>query len=153
MDKKAYYIGAGGTQTEVTKEVYLAYYRSKRRDRYFERDIKTGKPIRDKDGNVTGYTAAKEDSYERVFGTEENHSGDQESVEDTVIRRITLDTLRNVLDKLPEEERDLIDALFFSNDGEGMSEREYAALSGIPHQTVHSRKLKILAALKKLLGK
>jgi len=150
MNKKQFYIGVNGKQVEVTEEVYLAYYRSKRRDRYFERDIKTERAIRDNAGNIVGYAPSKEDSLERIISANENFIDDQESVEDAVIRAFMSDALHKVLDKLPEVEQQLIDALFFSNGGKGMTEREYAKEIGITQKAVNKRKHKVLAKLKNL---
>ena len=89
---KQYFINAGGQRVPVTVEVYLAYYRSARRMRYFERDIKTESAIRDKDGNITGYRPAKEDSLDRLVETGEDYA-DGESVEDAAIRAMMSDKL------------------------------------------------------------
>jgi RNA polymerase sigma factor (sigma-70 family) len=145
------YICAAGRRVPVTEEEYLAYYRSIRRDRYFEVDLKTESAVRDRDGNITGYKPAKEDSLDRLMEAGEDYADENEKVEDTAIFSLMTDKLYQALDELPEKERELIDALFFSNGRRGMSEREYAAINGIPHPTIHSRKVKILAKLKKLL--
>lgn len=63
-----------------------------------------------------------------------------------------LDKLREALDKLPNEERKLIDALFLSNNGDGMSEREYAKHLGLSKTALHTRKQKVLHKLKKFFG-
>jgi len=44
--------------------------------------------------------------------------------------------LYRCLDLLNDDERDLIDVLFFSNGGDGMSERDYEKLYGVPRKTV-----------------
>ena len=43
-----------------------------------------------------------------------------------------------------------MEALFFSNDGEGMSERDYERSYGVPRKTVAYRKAKIIARLREL---
>jgi DNA-directed RNA polymerase specialized sigma24 family protein len=151
MNNKQYRISVNGTLVDVTEEVYLAYYRSERRMRYFERDIKTRQAIRDKDGKITGYAPSKEDSLDRLLAKGDDFGDDGNIVEDSVITKLTYEGLYKALDKLAPEERELVDALFFSNGGEGMTVREYAKLSGIPFTTIQSRKVKILEKLKKLL--
>ncbi len=47
MKGKVYRISISGTLVRVSKNVYLSYYRSKRRDRYYEQDIKTETAILD----------------------------------------------------------------------------------------------------------
>ena len=153
MNEKPYYINVKGTLVEVTKEVYLAYYRSKRRDRYFEHDIKTETAIYDKGGHITGYRPSKEDSLDRMLETGADFAGDCKSVEDAIVSSLMSDKLHDILRLLTEDERKLIEALFFSNNGNGMTEREYARKIGILQQTIHARKRVILAKLKKLLEK
>ncbi|GHU54121.1 RNA polymerase subunit sigma-24 [Clostridia bacterium] len=62
--------------------------------------------------------------------------------------KLMLEMLLAALDELTADERNLINALFYNE----KSEREYAAESGIPHPTIHSRKNAVLKKLKKLLG-
>ena len=147
MQDKKLYIRINGTPVEVTEEVYLFYYRSKRRDRYYEHDIKTGVPIRDEDGNVIGYTPTKEDSLERLIATGEDFADEHKSVEDTALGNIMSDDLHQALDKLSEQDRTLIDMLFF----QGMTERQTAAVVGLSQKGVNKRKAKILATLKEFL--
>lgn len=151
MSRENYYISVNRTLVEVTEEQYLCYYRSKRRMRYFEQDIKTETPIRDKAGNITGYAPSKEDSLERLCDLGADFVDAQESVEDVTIRALMSDKLYEALDKLPKVERELIDALYFANNGGGMSERDYALITRTHHMTIHSRKVRILQKLKKLL--
>ena len=150
MDSQQFFIGIKGKRISVTEEVYLAYYRSKRRERYFERDIKTETAIRGKDGNVTGYAPSKEDSLDRLIDAGEDYDDGQKSVEDIVISCLMSNALYQALDKLPEADRELIEALFFANGGEGMSEREYADASGVPRKTIAYRRNRVLRRLKKI---
>ena len=147
MNNKQFFISINGEQIEVTKEVYLTYYRSKRRDRYYERDIKTETPIRDRDGHIIGYAPAREDSLDRLIEAGEDFAAEQESVEDTAIRRLMSDKLHKALDKLSGSDRALIDALYF----QGMTERKYADISGIPQKTINDRKNRTLIKLRKIL--
>lgn len=41
-----------GQFVEVTDEVYAAYMKGDRKIRYFENDLKTGRTVKDKDGNI-----------------------------------------------------------------------------------------------------
>ena len=149
-ENKQFYIHADGQRVPVTEEVYLAYYRSKRRERYFERDVKTESAVRDGDGNIIGYKPAKEDSLERLMEAGADYA-DENDVEGTALRAVMSDKLHDALLLLDEDEQALINALFFSNNGDGMSEREYAETSGIPRKTVAYRREKVLGKLKKLL--
>jgi RNA polymerase sigma factor (sigma-70 family) len=150
-DKK-FYISVQGTRVEVSEELYLAYYRSERRMRYFERDIKTERAVRGKNGKITGYAPSKEDSLDRLLEKGDDFADETESVEDGFLKKLMIEKLRSALGELPAGERELIDALFFSNGGDGMTEREYAKYTGLSKTAIHARKEKILEKLKKLLG-
>ena len=151
MKRKQYRVNVGGTLVNVTEEVYLEYYRSERRMRYYEHDIKIERAIRDEEGNIIGYAPSKEDSMERLIETGRDFLDACHSPEDSVVATAMLEALRKALDTLSPGERKLIDALFYSNDGAGMTERDYSELSGIPQKTINDRKLKIFAKLKKQL--
>jgi len=152
MSNKPFFINVKGNRIAVTEEIYLAYYRSKRRDRYYERDIKSETAIRDKAGNITGYAPSKEDSLDRRIDNGEDFADEGASVEDDVIRGLASEALHRALDELPEADRTLIVALFFSNGGEGMSERAYSDASGIPRKTLAYRRDRALDRLRKILG-
>ena len=151
MKRKKYRVNVDGTLVDVTEEVYLEYYRSERRMRYYEQDVKTGRAIRDTEGNIIGYAPSKEDSIDRLIETGRDFCDERHSLEDSVFAVIMLEALREALDTLSPAERKLIDALFYSNGGAGMTERDYSELSGIPQKTINDRKLRILAKLKKQL--
>jgi len=153
MNKKSYHINVNGTLVKVTEEQYLCYYRAKRRMRYFEHDIKTETPIRNKAGSIIGFAPSKEDSLDRILGTGVEFIDLRKSVEDIVIRKLMSEKLHEALDKLPNRERELIDALFFSNYGDGMSMREYSSKTGFHFMTIHSRKVRILHNLRIFLMK
>jgi RNA polymerase sigma factor (sigma-70 family) len=142
-----FYIHIDGQLIPVTEEIYLAYYRSERRMRYFERDIKTESAVRDKDGNITGYKPAKEDSLERLMDAGEDYADDSHNAEDDAIRAVMIEIMRDALCALTNDERKLIDALFFK----GMSERQAAAAFGLSQKAINKRKTKILAKLRKKL--
>ena len=151
-ENNQFFVHVDGQLVPVTEEVYLAYYRSKRRMRYYERDIKTESAVRDKNGNIIGYKPAKEDSLDRLKEIGEDFADNNENAFDTVFRADMADKLNDALCLLTESEHKLIEALFFLNSGYGMTVREYANKSGIPFTTIQSRKAKILAKLKKLMG-
>jgi DNA-directed RNA polymerase specialized sigma24 family protein len=140
-----------GTPVGVTEAQYLAYYRGERRMRYFERDIKTETAIRGKNGRITGYTSGKEDSLDRLLENGADFPDEGESVEDAAIRALMIDRLREALGTLAAGDRELIDALFFSNGGGGTGERGCAGRLGLSKTALHARKEKIFAKLRKLL--
>ncbi|MCL2671202.1 MAG: sigma-70 family RNA polymerase sigma factor [Clostridiales bacterium] len=151
MQEQKYQINVNGNLVEVSEEVYRSYYRSKRRDRYYERDIKTETAVRDENGTVSGVRPAKEDSLDRLLIAGADYADESVNVEADAIRTVMAGALHEALELLTEAERELVDALFFSNSGAGMTEREYAALSGIPQKTINDRKTRIIIKLRKLL--
>ena len=62
---------------------------------------------------------------------------------------LLLDKKKKALVILPDSDRQLIDALFT----QGLSEREWSALSGIPQKTINDRKKRLLLKLRKIFEK
>lgn len=134
--KKKYQIRVQDELVPVTEEVYLTYYRMRRRELHLqEKDAKHG---------VVFYSA---------LDTSETNGEDaipdliSPRVEDIVVDRLIAEELHRCLAQLPKEEQELIFSLFFQN----KSEHQLAAETGIPRMTIHNRKKRILARLKKLL--
>jgi len=128
---KTFYIQIGGEQVPVTEEVYRAF----KRPAWAE----------DKRWKVR---IDRERSLERLIADGFDIPSDDPLVDEIVADKFLLDMLMLALDKLTDDERGLVDALFF----EEKSEREVARETGVPHQTVHSRKAAILRKLKSWLS-
>ena len=73
------------------------------------------------------------------------------SVEGIVIHNETVGELHKALNQLNIDDRALIDALFFSNGGDGMTVRQYAEKTKLPVMTVQNRKTRILGQLREIL--
>lgn len=71
----------------------------------------------------------------------------QSSVEETALYAVMCCKLYMCLDKLPPEERELVNRIYFL----GYSLRQLSAETGVPYMTIQHRKVKILAKLKKLM--
>ena len=69
-------------------------------------------------------------------------------VAEAAVTGVMLDRLRECLRLLSDEELELVHALFY----EELTEREYAKRKGVYRNTIHKRKARILAKLKKLMG-
>ena len=135
-DKKEYRIRVAGVLVEVTQEVYLAYYRMKRREQFLiEKDMEHG---------VELYSNLDTDE---TLGEEMLPDRYSPGVEEKVITEVLSEKLRRCIDRLPEVEKKLIRAIYY----EGTSERQLSRQTGIPQMTINSRKRKILAKLKKSL--
>ncbi len=119
-----------------------------KRDRVLQDN--NGRAVRDADGQ-TITLPEREVSLERLMADARTSPADELLPEEIVLRRMEISDLCQYLSILRENEWDLIYSLFYSNDGAGMSEREYSQLSGIPQRTINDRKAKIFDKLKNLL--
>lgn len=82
--------------------------------------------------------------------TMQDNSADlHESVEETVLRKISIEHIHEALTQLTEKERQLVGILFF----QGLTERDAAAMLGISQPAVHKQKMRILKKLKIFLEK
>ena len=72
---------------------------------------------------------------------------DEKLVEQIVEDKLLLEMLLKALETLTEDERFLIDEIYFQE----KTEREISKKSRIPQQTINSRKKKIIEKLKKYL--
>lgn len=150
MDADKKRIWVRGQYVEVTDEVYTAYMQSDRKMRYFEKDLKTERFVLDKDGQVVQIIPSREDSLDRLMDENaQQFSGNEESVEAMVLRKMEVEQLHTALSMLLPEEQELIWALFF----EEYTESELAVKLGISQPAVYKRKIKILKKLKSFLEK
>ena len=149
----------------LTPEQLEAAKKSDRRIKYFEYDLKTGKPIyrncetgelADKDDPnaiIADRTAAREVSLEMLLESGEKAVTD--AIDEyanplaAVLKKERYGELYRCLGLLPADDRALIDALFYKN----ISETEYARRIGKTQQAVSKAKIRILAKLKKFFGK
>ena len=136
-DKEKYFIPIEGKLIEVEKNVYVAYYKMDRRERYLEE--------RDKDNGVVSYNTIDSQGID-------GKSGLQDVVTETMEAIALANELRNQLHRciaaLPRAERELIHAIYF----EGMTEAEYASKANMTQSGFSRRRKKTLSKLKKLLN-
>ena len=139
-------IRINGKSVEVTDDkVYTKY---DRKMRYFEKDLKQERLVYDELGNIIKRVPSREDSLDRLLDESFMQFKDiSENVEDTVLNKILAENLHKALDKLTDNEYDLIISLYFHN----LTEREYAKRQGVYPNAIHNRKVRILGKLKKLL--
>ncbi len=133
-ERKSYVLRMrGGTLVEVTREVYLEWYQSRRRERYQqERNRKHG---------VCSFEEMEEQGCVYVPVTD--------SLEETAIKKMCIGKLREVMDALPEEDMYLLYLLFF----EEVTVKEAAQLCGCSRKTVENRRKKILRELNEKMQK
>jgi RNA polymerase sigma factor (sigma-70 family) len=137
-EKKKYQIKIQGQLVPVTEEVYVTYYRMNRRELHLEEQ--------DRKHGVFHYSALDTEDITGEDGIPDRISP---PVEDVVADKLLAEKLHQCLAQLTVEEQKLIFTLFFQN----KSEHQLATETGIPRMTVHNRKKRILARLKKLMEK
>lgn len=148
MDADKKKIWVSGQTIEVTDAVYEAYMKGDRKMRYFENDLKAERILLDEDGQIKQIILSRKDSLDRLMDDNaEQFSDRHESVEDMVLRKISVERLHTALSTLSEKERELIETLFF----EEKTERDVASAMGISQPAVHKQKNKILKKLKLFL--
>ena len=132
---------------EASEEVIAVLKTTERKMQYQEYDLKAEQTIVDQDGQTVTIIPSREDSYERLLEQDVQFAEDTDSVEVTAIRNIQSQQLHKALSLLSDDERDLIEQLFF----EGRTERELAQSMGLYRNAVHARKLAVLKKLKTFL--
>jgi len=84
-------------QVPVNEEIYKEYYKMKRRERYFEQDIKVGRSVKDPEtGEVKEYKPSKEDSIQRLMDKGQAFA-DDEVLEDVVVDKAMLLILQEAM--------------------------------------------------------
>ncbi len=129
MDKE-YFIELNGRQIPVSKEVYYAFKRPAWKERK-RRQVRAEKEL--------SLEAFADAGFEIPSG--------EALVDEIVEDKLLLDMLSKALSELTEEERVLIDELFFND----KSEREIAREIGVSQPAIHKRRNRILEKLKKLM--
>jgi DNA-directed RNA polymerase specialized sigma subunit len=134
-EKGKYSIPVDGKYYETTKEVYEVYYQMERRERYLEeRDIKKG---------VQTFSDISDSNYSADEIIEDTNV----DVGDTAITNILIETVLEAIMTLDEEEKWLIQELFFY----GKSEVVLAQETGIARTTLQSKKYKAFEKIKKIM--
>lgn len=123
----------GGTLVEVSREVYLEWHQSRRREKYQEE--------RNRKHGVC--------SLEQRMETGDFFPSARGGPEDAVIRRMCRDKLRDALAELSGPDIFLIRLLYF----EEVSISEAARLCGCSRKTIRNRREKILAELNRRMSK
>lgn len=120
-----------GEDVEVTAEVYEAYSQADRRERYTaEREV----------GLLLSLERMDEDGVQLGYLTDHH----VESAEDAALHGIEQSQLMAALAYLSEDERELMDALYFRN----IPARELAREHGVYHRSIIYRRDKILEKLR-----
>ena len=133
--KQKHFILVQGYLIETSKEFQGEFQREKERYRYI-RKLDAQKKLL----SIEAFDTGDENGIDLIDSTDE-------SIAELVADKMMIEKLYQALEYLDNDERILIDALFF----QGMSEREYAEILGVYPNAVHKKKHRILEKLKKIL--
>ena len=132
---------------EASEEVIAVLKTTERKMQYQEYDLKAEQTIVDQEKREVTIIPNREDSYERLLDQNAQFAEDEASTEEQAIRKIQLEQLHKALSLLSDDERILIEQLYF----EERTEREISDERGIYHNAIHKQKNRILQKLKKIL--
>lgn len=136
-DKEVYVIRVQGKVVEVAPEVYYTYFQMERQER--------GQEEKKRRNAVLSYDALDDGTF---TGAESIPDLTLPSLEEQVITKEIQVWLNCAVAALPKAERDLIRAIYY----DGMTETDYAVLTGLSQQRVSYRLRKTLPKLKTLLN-
>lgn len=136
-DKETYYIPIEGTRIEVEKNVYEAYYKMSRRERYMEE--------RDESNGVVSYHAMEANGIDGEAGLRDQLADSPETV---AMAKELHEQLHRCIAALPKAEQELIQAIYF----DGLTEAEYAQRANLSQSGVSRKQKKTLSKLKNLMN-
>jgi len=133
----------------ISEEILAVLLKSDRKMEYQQYDLKAERFRVCHEKQTIICIPSREDSYERLLEENRQFTAEEESVEDIAVKTVMIEKMLSSLKMLSSEDQDLIAELFF----EGKSEHQVSTEIGIPRMTIHNRKNRILARLKKLIEK
>ncbi|MFS6444555.1 sigma factor-like helix-turn-helix DNA-binding protein [Streptococcus agalactiae] len=131
---KEYYLYVRGQKVKVSEDIYKVYWREKEHEKYLEQVDKKKHLLffssLDHDGNFVDNLADESVDVEKIIETQ-----------------ILIETVRKAMSRLNDEERDIIERLYFND--ETLS--SVARSKKVSYQAIQWRKNNILKKLKVLL--
>ena len=134
-ERERYVIRLGdGTLVEVTREIYLEWYRSERKERYQkERDRKYG-------------LCSIEKLHEKGYFPEQSICA-KDTTQEAALRNECRSRLQNALKNLPKQEARLIKLLYF----EKITVKKAADIFNCSRKTIQNRRKRILEKIGKMM--
>ncbi|HGA0332005.1 TPA: sigma factor-like helix-turn-helix DNA-binding protein [Streptococcus agalactiae] len=131
---KEYYLYVNGQRVKVSEQIYKVYWREKEHEKYLEQVDKKNHLLffssLDHDGNFVDNLADESVDVEKIIETQ-----------------ILIETVRKAMSRLNDEEREIIERLYFND--ETLS--SVARSKKVSYQAIQWRKNNILKKLKVLL--
>lgn len=132
---------------EASDEIIAVLRTTERKMQYQEYDLKMEQTIVDQTELTVEIIPSREDSYERLLDMDMQFQDESTSAEDLAIKNFQAQQLHKALSVLSEDERYLIDQLYFQE----KTERELAAQLGVSQNAINKRRQRILERLRGLL--
>ena len=131
---KEYYLYVNGKRVKVSEDIYKVYWREKEHEKYLEQV--------DKKNHLLFFSSLNHDG-----NFVDNLVDESVDVEKIIETRILIETVRKAVSRLNDEERDIIERLYFND--ETLS--SVARSKKVSYQAIQWRKNNILKKLKVLL--
>lgn len=132
---------------EASEEIIAVLRTTERKMQYQEYDLKVEQTIVDQGDQTVTVIPSREDSYERLLEQDAQFVEDAASVEEMAIRNIQAQQLHKALSLLSDDERVLVEQIFF----EERTERDLAAEYQLSQKGINKRRQRILERLRELL--
>lgn len=132
---------------EASEEVIAVLRTTERKMQYQEYDLKVERTVVDQENRTVEQIPSREDSYERMLEQNMQFAEDVASAEEQALKNIQTQQLHKALLLLSDDERDLIERLFFQE----QTEREIAAVYGLSQNAVNKRRKRVLDKLRELI--
>lgn len=132
---------------EASEEVIAVLRTTERKMQYQEYDLKMERTVVDQESCTVRRLPSREDSYERLLEQDAQFGEDTISVEDQALKNLQFQQLHKALTVLSDDERDLIERLFFRE----QTEREIAKEYGMSQNAINKRRKRVLDRLRALL--
>ncbi|HAP3420950.1 TPA: sigma-70 family RNA polymerase sigma factor [Enterococcus faecalis] len=131
---KEYYLYVRGQKVKVSEDIYKVYWREKEHEKYLEQV--------DQKNHLLFFSSLDHDGHYVDNIVDENVD-----VAKIVETQMMIESLRYAISKLNDEERDIIERLYFNDE----TIRSVAKLKSITHPALIKRRNKILKKLKKFI--
>lgn len=131
---KEYYLYVRGQKVKVSEDIYKVYWREREHEKYLERV--------DRKNHLLFFSSLDHDGH-----FVDNIIDESVDVEKIVETQMMIEAVRNAISKLNDEERDIIERLYFNDE----TVRAVAKLKDITHSALIKRRNKILEKLKKFI--
>ena len=132
--KKEFYLYVNGQKIKVSEEIYKVYWREREHEKYLEQV--------DRKNHLLFFSSLDHDGH-----YVDNIVDESVDVAKIVETQMMIESLRYAISKLNDEERDIIERLYFNDE----TLRSVAKLKSITHPALMKRRNKILEKLKKFI--